>query len=446
MCDRKTFLTNISTRIICRIWSNPAVIAGVMLTAATPVWAQALKVSGILFQETAYFDRHEESLYNPQNRLLHLEDRSHLFATDVHTRLHLASWLALRSFVQASAQIDRNTQSSLFLRELVLKLSPARALDLSLGRTILKWGVGYAFNPTGVVEPRRIPSDPSDRLRRFRGLDLAQADFYCATGTVTVVYLNTLNANGRWQMANDHRLAVRLNTLVQGFDVALIGFWEKRQTGSIGGTVTKVIGGALEIHGEFLGRRGSATPQHLIATVDAPDTLFHFPPYAPLPEHRLYGKYLAGFQYTLGSGINLAFEYFHNDEGMRGDDWQRFLDYLLFANRELSNPRWNGPAGNLAAANLMWAAGALSATGSTRDYLFARAYFPEIFLRRISGELMTLRNLDDGSTVIIPALSIYLGHEISASLRWSGFLGRRESEYGGSLYRSVTNIGLSWKF
>jgi hypothetical protein len=48
--------------------------------------------------------------------------------------------------------------------------------------------------------------------------------------------------------------------------------------------------------------------------------------------------------------------------------------------------------------------------------------------------------------VVIPTLSFYLGREISAYLRWSGFWGKHESEFGGLFYRSVINIGTSWKF
>jgi hypothetical protein len=94
----------------------------------------------------------------------------------------------------------------------------------------------------------------------------------------------------------------------------------------------------------------------------------------------------------------------------------------------------------------LWSTGVLSATASARDYLFGRCYLPKIFWRHTSGEFIALRNLHDGSMVVVPAVSIYLGHEVSASLRWHGFLGRSQSEYGGSLYRSVTNIGLLWKF
>ncbi|MDZ7292840.1 MAG: MATE family efflux transporter [candidate division KSB1 bacterium] len=98
-----------------------------------------------------------------------------------------------------------------------------------------------------------------------------------------------------------------------------------------------------------------------------------------------------------------------------------------------------------AAANLLWSTGVLSATGSTRDYLFFRLYFPDLVTSKISGELITLENLHDGSTVVIPNFSVYLGHEISAYLRWSGFLGKQQSEFGGLFYRSVTNLGMSWK-
>ena len=46
------------------------------------------------------------------------------------------------------------------IRELSYDLSLSDNLDVTVGRKILKWGPGYAFNPTGVVEPQRSPSDP----------------------------------------------------------------------------------------------------------------------------------------------------------------------------------------------------------------------------------------------------------------------------------------------
>ena len=410
--------------------------------------AQHAALSGVLFNEAAYFDVAQASLYNPHNRLLHLHNRSNVLAVEVNTNLRFTAWFSLQSTLQTRLESARTSESKLLLRELFVKLAPASALDLTFGRAILKWGAGYAYNPTGVIEPRRNPSDTSDRLRRFRGIDLAQADFYFRASALTLVYLNTLQTDARWQFANDHRLALRMSTRFRGFDMALIGFWEKQRRGKLGFNFTKVLGAALEIHGEFLGQRGSDAPQHLIVAVNTPDTLFRFPPFAPLHAHqrRLFGQYLAGFQYTFGGKINLAMEYFHNDENIGGKDWRRFFDYVLFANRQLSNPRWTTPQGHLAAANLLWAAGVFSNTGATRDYLFVRLYSADLAATRISGELNVLENLHDASAVVIPTLSVYLGREISAYLRWSGFCGKRQSEFGGLLYRSVTNIGMSWKF
>jgi hypothetical protein len=423
-------------------------LQAVLIAACVNLFAQPVELSGVVFDEAAYIDCNNKSLFNPQNRLLNLYDRSNVLAADVYDGLHFTSWLNLRSTLQMRLENERETRSRLALRELFFKFSPMSAIDFTFGRAILKWGTGYAYNPTGVIEPRRNPSDPSDRLRQFRGLDLAKADFYFRASSLTLVYLNTLQTGGKWQLTGDHRLAMRLSTLFRGFDVSLIGFWEKSRRGKIGFNFTKVLGEALEIHGEFLGQRGSEAPQHLIIAANMPDTLFRLPPFAPLHEHkrRLFGKYLAGFQYTFGGKANLAVEYFHNDEGLSGADWQRFLDYLVFANRQLSNPRWNNPKGNLAAANLLWSTGVLSTTGSTRDYLFVRLYSSGLASTRISGELNALENLHDASAAVIPTLSVYLGREISAYLRWSGFFGKRESEFGGLLHRSVTNIGMSWKF
>ena len=58
------------------------------------------------------------------------------------------------------------------VRELALDISLGEAFDLVAGKKILKWGTGYAFNPTGVVEPQRSPSDPSDRVNQNGGRNL----------------------------------------------------------------------------------------------------------------------------------------------------------------------------------------------------------------------------------------------------------------------------------
>jgi len=37
-------------------------------------------------------------------------------------------------------------------------------VDLAVGKRILRWGVGYAFTATGVLDPPRVATDPTDRL------------------------------------------------------------------------------------------------------------------------------------------------------------------------------------------------------------------------------------------------------------------------------------------
>lgn len=427
--------------LCCRI-----IAVGLSLVPALTA-AQQIKLSGVALDEATYYSINQHSLYNPNNTLLDLYDRSNVVTVEVNADANFSSASALRSSVQGTAWSERKTKREVLLREFYFSMSPIADVEITVGRRILKWGTGYAYNPSGVIEPRRNPSDPADRLRRYRGLDLLQMDWFRGASSLTLVYLNTLHTDGKWRFAKDHRVAARVSTLWRGFDVALIGFWEKNRHPKFGANFTKVIGEALEIHGEFLGQRGREGFVHLITQAVSPDTIFRAYPFIDDGDaKKFFGKYLIGFQYTFGNCCNLAMEYYHNDAAMDGDDWRRFLDYLLFANDELDDSRWIGPQGNLAAANLLWSTQVLRTTGSVRDYVFARLYVPTIFTDRLSGEIITVENLHDFSNALIPTLSFYLGQQMSAYVRWSGYLGTQRSEFGGLLEKYTIHLGLSFKF
>lgn len=427
--------------------NKPAAVASLLFLVIGDAAAQQLKLSGVALDEAAYHAINQRSLYNPKNALLDLYDRSNLMTLELNADADFSSTMALRSSVQGTLKSERQTERDALLRELYFSLSLISDLEIVAGRRILKWGTGYAYNPSGVVEPHRDPADPTDRLRRYRGLDLLQVDWFRGASALTLVYLNTLDTGGQWHFAGDHRLAARLSTLWRGFDVALIGFWERTRHAKMGANFTKVFGDALEIHGEFLGQQGRDELVHLISQVASPDTIFRSYPFASGRDaSEFFAKFLVGFQYTFRNDYNLAMEYYHNGQGMESGDWQRFLNYLSFANSQLDDPRWIGSQGNLAAANLLWSTGALSPTGSTRDYGFARLYAPRIASDRLSADIIAVMNLQDCSMVLIPSSSFYLGRQVSAYLRWSGYVGRRQSEFGGLLEKYSIHLGLSFKF
>lgn len=66
--------------------------------------------------------------------------------------------------------------SRLQVREAYVGLSTGD-FDWTLGKRILKWGTGYAFTPTGVLDPPRIPTDPIDHLSLNQGRELGSLRF-----------------------------------------------------------------------------------------------------------------------------------------------------------------------------------------------------------------------------------------------------------------------------
>ncbi len=149
--------------------------------------------------------------------------------------------------------------------------------DFTAGKRIVRWGTGYAFTPTGVLDPPRNPADPADRLSLNEGREMVAADWVKGRHAITAA----LASGG---LLDTHRpglretAAVRYNTLIEGFDSALVFARERGRPNFYGLNFTRVAGEALEIHGELA--------------------------------HRDATSILLGGKYTLRSGAGAIFEWY----------------------------------------------------------------------------------------------------------------------------------------
>jgi len=149
--------------------------------------------------------------------------------------------------------------------------------DFSLGKKILRWGTGYAFTPTGVLDPPRNPVDPTDRLSLNEGREMVAADWVHGRHALTAVWASAGVAGERHPGMTD-TTALRYNTLIAGFDSALIFAHDAGRRNFYGANFTRVVGEALEVHGEFAHRESNAL--------------------------------LLGGKYMLRSGVNSIFEFY----------------------------------------------------------------------------------------------------------------------------------------
>jgi hypothetical protein len=128
--------------------------------------------------------------------------------------------------------------------------------DFTLGRRLVRWGTGYAFTPAGVLDPPRVPTNPTDRLNLNEGRDMIKVDYVHGPHAVQVAWSSAALAP---PLSNAHdTTAVRYNILLRGFDTCLIAGDDRGGDAFGGFTFTRVLGQAWEIHGEGIWREQAA--------------------------------------------------------------------------------------------------------------------------------------------------------------------------------------------
>jgi len=148
-----------------------------------------------------------------------------------------------------------DTYSQLRVREAYAGLS-AGDFDFTLGRRIVRWGAGYAFTAIGVLDPPRIPTNPTDRLNVNQGRDMVKADYVRGAHAFSLAWSSAALAPAASKLHDT--TAFRYNVLVHGFDTSLIA-GDDRGGDAFGGlTFTRVLGEAWEIHGEAAWREREA--------------------------------------------------------------------------------------------------------------------------------------------------------------------------------------------
>ena len=174
------------------------------------------------------------------------------------------------------ATTDGDTHAQVRVREAWGGVT-AGDFDFSLGKRLLRWGTGYAFTATGVLDPPRDPTDPTDRLSLNEGREMVEADWVNGRSALTAVWASA-GVFGSRPAGTTDTTALRYNTLIAGFDSAVIFAHNAGQRDLYGANFTRVVGEALEVHGEFAHRDSNAE--------------------------------LLGGKYMLRSGVNTIFEWY----------------------------------------------------------------------------------------------------------------------------------------
>jgi hypothetical protein len=335
------------------------------------------------------------------------------------------------------------------LREGYARVSVLPWLDVEAGKRLLRWGTGYAFTPTGLLDPPRDATDPQDRLALNEGMVMARVDAFSGSSAITfAVAAPRLDRPTTIAASTPRRLlALRARTTVGGVEMAVVASAPDNQRASFGANFTHVIGRHFEYHGELLVHDDDSTWRQVLAPHD--------------PRVRRVSD-LVGMQYTFDRlAFNTIVEYFHDGNGLSSEMWSRLLDRasantaasaapLAAASPAAASP----PAAGSAAASSPAAAVSTTAAGSAggvlyrptrRDFLFvrgSRANTDAFFL----PEMITLIGLNDGGLTLVPTITLVPTRHLQIYARGVLLTGPARSADGSAPVSSTINAGVSVRF
>jgi hypothetical protein len=393
------------------------------LISLVPASAQEVRLFGQIDSEAAYTPPNSSSVLNPGDALHvpHMTDTSDLtLFADVTS--DDKKW-KLKLKLHGSGVWNGDSHYKFDVSELSFRYSVTPWLDLRIGREIERWGSGYAWNPTGVVNPPKDPTDPNDRRSQYNGVNIAGADIFVKGWDVTLLatpQISWTGKDGRHLLSTGW--AMRAYRLIKGTDVAITASGGNGLPNSEGLSLARVFGSSLELHGE---------------AAYLSDTVRYLPRWDCLvPVRRPHAEILLGGQYTFPNHVNVVAEYYHGGQGLSNLEWN---DYRAFATTAQQSFAVGNPTA-LALANAQFAPLQMS-----KDYSFLRVAWP-IQSLRLDIETIIVTSLRDGSSVIQSGITRRIGANWSIYGIYSEFTGNDGTEFGNIQIKRSTNIGIRYNF
>lgn len=299
-----------------------------------------------------------------------------------------------------------------------LNLQPATGVSLDIGKRVLLWGKGYAWNPVGFIQRPKDPTDP----------DASREGFWMASATYTHSFQNgpiqtlgltsvfipaTPAINNDFGQVHHDDVAGKLYLLVGNTDIDLMALSGGAKSARYGADFSSSITPALEMHGE-IARVTKSTRTVLNAAGQ------------PVPLTAGATDYLIGLRYLTESATTFIVEYYHNGEGFRDSEGDSF--YAL-AHSAFAQYRATGNTALLQKADMM--SNAYMRPNPMRNYVNLKISQNEPFdIVYFTPSLTVQANTTDRSMLILPEL-LYTGFKnIELRLRLQQNIGPHLTEFG----------------
>jgi hypothetical protein len=392
---------------------GPVLVVMLLALSTQSLMAQTqVKVFGSTSTETTVTSANPDSPLNPGN-VLDIEKSTN--SSDITTYGNIApesrSW-KVNFKLRGTANLQRNSTARGEISEFFFSKSVTSWLDIGAGRRIERWGTGYGWNPTGVVNPPKDAADPNDRRDAYRGTDMVKADILAKGWNFSLIGAPQI----QWKSGKNIQSvgwAARAYRLVSGVDLSISASGGNGLPNSFGVSGARVIGNALEVHAEF----ARISDSKRIVPVNGELQL--------VP--RAHSALVAGGHYTFRNGMNLMVEYHHTGLGLRRNEWNEFREIAADASKLADSNRYFVPF------------------GMSRNYSLVRFHWP-VIQNKLDIETMAITSLRDGSSLVRPAVNWKIRPNVEVYWLHNAFTGRSTTELGHTQVRGSSHFGIRYHF
>jgi hypothetical protein len=234
----------------------------------------------------------------------------------LNAKARAGDWiLTARSHSEATHDQVENATENRF-DELFTSWKPSSGLSMDAGKTVRKWGKGYAWNPVAFVERQKDPNDP-DLARE--GFTMLSADIVRSfDGPLTTVAFTPLllpvssSINDNYGRHGHINVAAKLYLLYRDTDIDFYFLNGGSRSRRFGMDFSRNLGANLEVHGEW-----ARIEAQDFQTTDAAGTITRRTAAAT--------SWLMGLRYLTERETTYIVEYYRNGTGFSETDYRNFI-------------------------------------------------------------------------------------------------------------------------
>lgn len=375
------------------------------------------------FYRLRFFDRDEGEILTQYTFRLRPEGSYRLGILSLFARANILGQYTYQGW---------DTEAQLF--EGFASLKPHPSLTFDVGKKVVKWGKGYAWNPVAFVDRPKNPEDPEEALEGF----------YLATATVirsfagslkTVAFTPVLlpvyaHVNDDFGQLDHLNFAAKLYLLLFDTDLDLLVFTGASRTTRYGVDFAKNLLPNLEVHGEWARLTDVETP---VITAQG----------EPSVRRAEVMSYLIGLRYLTPQDTTFILEYYRNGTGFTQEEATNFF---TFVDTSYTTFVQTGNASGLRRAATL-AEGAYGRPNPMRHYFYVRASQKEPFdILYFTPAFTTIVNLTDRSFVLLPELLYSPRTNLELRLRGAVLVGDSGTEYGEKQNDYRVELRVRWYF